>query len=357
MADWRSPVSYNPSYHAFSYGIMYQTGPEQNHPNISGWAEAVHNSGVSGGYHQQAPHESPPRNPEHNISHGNSHHPGPVMYLGDPRSHTPIGGLFIPHNRTPFDQPPKEIEQPGNYTQRDPVLHRSPDSWTSEKIYPQTNPATWVKRELEEEMESGRPNGSELVSSSYPENTSVQILGSEDNAPPPLPLPEKANKDTPKQKARTAFSTGQMDALTHWFNMQRYLSPAEMKALAGLTGLTYKQVKTWFQNRRMKLKRHQKDNGWESAGYPNPGYPKMPPRPQFQGEAQTQILDHHSNTQQFQEAMFIESRQQNLPYYTGGYPQPSSSPSQATARPLGNWPLPPEPYSYQQLHTTLFSQC
>ncbi|XP_029481759.1 homeobox protein NANOG [Oncorhynchus nerka] len=320
MADLKSPVSYNPSYHAFSYCLMYhQTGPEQNHPNISGWAEAVPNSGVSGGYHQQAPHQSPHRNPEQNIGNGNSHHPGPVMYLGDLQNHTPSGCLFIPHNRTPFDQPPKEIEQP--------------DSWTSEKIYPQTNPATWVKRGLEEEMESGRPNGSELVSSSYPENTSVQILGSEYNAPPslPLPLPEKADKDIPKQKARTAFSTRQMDALTHRFNMQRYLSPAEMKALAGLTGLTYKQVKTWLQNRRMKLKRHQKDNG----GYPNPGYPNMPPRPQFQGKAQTQILDHHSNTQQFQEAMFMKSPQQNLPYYTGGYPQPSP------ARPLGNWPLPP----------------
>uniref|UniRef100_A0AAZ3QYL3 Homeobox domain-containing protein n=1 Tax=Oncorhynchus tshawytscha TaxID=74940 RepID=A0AAZ3QYL3_ONCTS len=317
MADWKSPVSYNPSYHAFSYGLMYQTGPEHNHPNISGWAEAVPNSGVSGGYHQQAPHQSPPRNPQHNIGNGNSHHPGPAMYLGDPQSHTPSGGIFIPHNRTPFDQPPKEIEQPGNYTQRDPVLHRSPDSWTSDKIYPQTNPATWVKRELEEEMESGRPNGSELVSSSYPENTSVQILGSEDNAPP-----EKEDKDTPKQKARTAFSTGQMDALTHRFNMQRYLSPAEMKALAGLTGLTYKQVKTWFQNRRMKLKRHQKDNGWESAGYPNPGYPNMPPRPQVS-------------------TIIMLCKTQNLPYSTGGYPQPSPSPTQATARPLGNWPLPP----------------
>lgn len=124
------------------------------------------------------------------------------------------------------------------------LLFSRSDSWSSETSYPQTNATTWVKKELEEETESGSPNGSEHVSSSYPENTSLQILGSEDNAPQslPLPLPEKADKDAPKQKARTAFSTGQMDALTHRFNMQRYLSPAEMKALAGLTGLTYKQV-------------------------------------------------------------------------------------------------------------------
>ncbi|XP_070302889.1 homeobox protein pv.1-like [Salvelinus sp. IW2-2015] len=349
MADWKLPVSYNPSYHAFAYGLMYQTGAEQNHPNFSGWAETVYNSGVSGGYHQQAQqqaqHQSPPRDQEDNIGSGNPQYPGSVMYLGDPHSHTPSGRLLISHNRTLFDQPPKETDGPSNYTPSDPVLHRSPDSWSSENSYPQTNPATWVKKELEEETESGSTNNSEHVSSSYPENASVQILGSEDNAPQslPVPLPEKVDKDTPKQKARTAFSTGQMDALTHRFNMQRYLSPAEMKALAGLTGLTYKQVKTWFQNRRMKLKRHQKDNSWESAGYPNPGYPNpgypiMPPNPQFQGDAQTQIQDHHTNTQQFQEAMFKKSPQQNLPYYTGGYPQPSSSPPHPSARPLGNWP-------------------
>ncbi|KAK6293214.1 homeobox protein NANOG [Coregonus clupeaformis] len=327
MADWKLPVSYNQSYHGFAYGLMYQAGAEQNHPNFSGWAEAVYNSGVSGGYHLQAQHQSPPKSPEYNIGASNSHYPGSVMYLGDPHSHTPSGRLFISHNRPPYDQRPKETEQPSSNTPSESESHRSPDSWSSENSNPQANPATCVKKELDEETDSVSPDGSEHVSSSYPEeNTSLQIMGSEDNAVQSLPpsLPEKAGKNNPRQKARTAFSTGQMDALTHRFNMQRYLSPAEMKALAELTGLTYKQVKTWFQNRRMKLKRHQKDNSWESAGYLN-----MPPRPQFQGEPQTQRQD-----QEFREAMFKKSPQQNLPYYTGGYPQPSSFPPQ----PPGNWP-------------------
>ena len=47
------------------------------------------------------------------------------------------------------------------------------------------------------------------------------------------------------------------------------------------------QVKTWFQNRRMKLRRHQKDTSWVSEHYNakkavdvNPGpavYPNMAP--------------------------------------------------------------------------------
>lgn len=47
-----------------------------------------------------------------------------------------------------------------------------------------------------------------------------------------------------KAKARTAFSEGQMSALNDRFNVQRYLTPAEMKTLAGLTGLSYKQAST-----------------------------------------------------------------------------------------------------------------
>ncbi|CAB1341153.1 unnamed protein product [Coregonus sp. 'balchen'] len=267
MADWKLPVSYNQSYHGFAYGLMYQAGAEQNHPNFSGWAEAVYNSGVSGGYHLQAQHQSPPKSPEYNIGANNSHYPGSVMYLGDPHSHTPSGRLFISHNRPPYDQRPKETEQPSSNTPSESESHRSPDSWSSENSNPQANPvSTCVKKELDEETDSVSPDGSEHVSSSYPEeNTSLQIMGSEDNA-----------------------------------------------------------VKTWFQNRRMKLKRHQKDNSWESAGYLN-----MPPRPQFQGEPQTQRQD-----QEFREAMFKKSPQQNLPYYTGGYPQPSSFPPQ----PPGNWP-------------------
>lgn len=39
------------------------------------------------------------------------------------------------------------------------------------------------------------------------------------------------------------------------------------------------KVKTWFQNRRMKLKRHQKENGWVNERYANNGYPGVAPTP------------------------------------------------------------------------------
>ncbi|XP_024248489.1 homeobox protein DLX-3-like [Oncorhynchus tshawytscha] len=346
MADWKVPVSFNPSYHAFTYGLVYQPGAEQNHPNFSSWTEATYNSGVSASYYSQAQpqHQSPSWSPElNNAGTSNGQYPGSVLCLGDPHSHTQSGRLFISNNRAPHD-PQTETERLSSDTQSDSETYTSPESLSSvndrEEYNPQANHTTWVRNELE--TASGSPISNEHVSSSHPEEfRSPHVMGSEDCTLQSLPpsSPEKVDKNIPKQKARTAFSTGQMDALTHRFNMQKYLTPAEMKTLARLTGLTYKQVKTWFQNRRMKLKRHQKDDSWASPGYPIPGYHNMPQRPQFQGKPQAQIQD-HTIAQQFRETMLRRSPQHNLPYYAVGYPQ-LSSPPQPPARPPGIWPLPP----------------
>ncbi|NWW81984.1 NANOG protein, partial [Climacteris rufus] len=65
-----------------------------------------------------------------------------------------------------------------------------------------------------------------------------------------------------KTKSRTAFSKEQLQTLHQRFQSQKYLSPQQIRELAVTLGLTYKQVKTWFQNRRMKLKRCQKHSLW-----------------------------------------------------------------------------------------------
>ena len=56
------------------------------------------------------------------------------------------------------------------------------------------------------------------------------------------PRKPSAVENTPKGKVRAAFSESQMNALVQRFTVQRYLTPGEMKNLAELTGLTYKQV-------------------------------------------------------------------------------------------------------------------
>ncbi|OWF50961.1 homeobox protein vent1-like [Mizuhopecten yessoensis] len=62
-----------------------------------------------------------------------------------------------------------------------------------------------------------------------------------------------------RKKARTAFSSEQVYGLEQRYQIQKYLPSSERSRLAKKLTLTDQQVKTWFQNRRMKEKRHQRD--------------------------------------------------------------------------------------------------
>ncbi|NXK67941.1 NANOG protein, partial [Sylvietta virens] len=73
-------------------------------------------------------------------------------------------------------------------------------------------------------------------------------------------------KSVGKTKSRTAFSQDQLKALHQRFQSQKYLSPQQIRELAATLELTYKQVKTWFQNQRMKFKRCQKESQWSDKG-------------------------------------------------------------------------------------------
>ncbi|KFW11283.1 Homeobox protein NANOG, partial [Eurypyga helias] len=87
--------------------------------------------------------------------------------------------------------------------------------------------------------------------SSSPQSTAKSQKGREDGT-----------EGVRKAKSRTAFSKEQLQTLHQRFQSQKYLSPQQIRELGVALGLTYKQVKTWFQNRRMKLKRCQKHNLW-----------------------------------------------------------------------------------------------
>ncbi|XP_009289208.1 PREDICTED: homeobox protein NANOG [Aptenodytes forsteri] len=86
------------------------------------------------------------------------------------------------------------------------------------------------------------------------------------SSPQPTAKSQKGREDgmegVRKAKSRTAFSKEQLQTLHQRFQSQKYLSPQQIRELAAALGLTYKQVKTWFQNRRMKLKRCQKHSLW-----------------------------------------------------------------------------------------------
>ncbi|XP_077564260.1 homeobox protein BarH-like 1 [Haemaphysalis longicornis] len=63
------------------------------------------------------------------------------------------------------------------------------------------------------------------------------------------------------RRNRTVFTEGQLMGLERRFDSQKYLSTPDRADLARLLGLTQLQVKTWYQNRRMKWKKQVMQGG------------------------------------------------------------------------------------------------
>ena len=62
-----------------------------------------------------------------------------------------------------------------------------------------------------------------------------------------------------QKKPRTSFTPDQIQTLEDSFNEKHYLNHTERATLAQELSLTDCQRKTWFQNRRMKMKRQYKE--------------------------------------------------------------------------------------------------
>ncbi|XP_030060667.1 homeobox protein vent1 [Microcaecilia unicolor] len=76
-----------------------------------------------------------------------------------------------------------------------------------------------------------------------------------------------------QRRMRTAFTSHQIGKLEKTFERQRYLEASERKKLAASLQLSEIQVKTWFQNRRMKLKRQIQDQ--RHTFFPAPPFPGL----------------------------------------------------------------------------------
>ena len=64
-----------------------------------------------------------------------------------------------------------------------------------------------------------------------------------------------------KRKLRTVFTEKQLEGLETKFAEKKYLSVPDRMELASRLELSETQVKTWFQNRRMKCKKQQVTEG------------------------------------------------------------------------------------------------
>ncbi|XP_041645740.1 ventral homeobox [Cheilinus undulatus] len=76
---------------------------------------------------------------------------------------------------------------------------------------------------------------------------------------PSLDEGSEADRDAPLRRVRTKFTNEQISKLEKIFTKHKYLDAGERVKTAQKLNLTETQVRTWFQNRRMKLKREVQD--------------------------------------------------------------------------------------------------
>nr|XP_004665540.2 homeobox protein BarH-like 2 [Jaculus jaculus] len=129
----------------------------------------------------------------------------------------------------------------------------------------------------------------------------------------------ETEQPTPRQKkprrSRTIFTELQLLGLEKKFQKQKYLSTPDRLDLAQSLGLTQLQVKTWYQNRRMKWKKMVLKGGQEAPTKPK-GRPKKNSIPTSEEIEAEEKLNSQTQSQES-----LEPLQEQEEPYTGQEPK------------------------------------
>ncbi|XP_036786182.1 homeobox protein BarH-like 2 isoform X1 [Manis pentadactyla] len=155
----------------------------------------------------------------------------------------------------------------------------------------------------------------------------AEVLGSSES---------ETEQPTPRQKkprrSRTIFTELQLMGLEKKFQKQKYLSTPDRLDLAQSLGLTQLQVKTWYQNRRMKWKKMVLKGGQEA-----PTKPKGRPKKNSIPTSEEIEAEEKMNSQAQSQELLSPSQEQEAPC------DPQEPPGQPQALPVA--PVEPPPSS------------
>lgn len=159
--------------------------------------------------------------------------------------------------------PVQEVQEPEKKTPQRPhvpcvVQPRPPTSY--DKVYLQPKPRiNKAEPKPETSKEAPAPVTPRNCSSpSFSENSGYSSGYESEAAASECASVEGGNdveKDGATRRIRTKFTPEQIDKLEKIFNKHKYLDAGERVKTALKLSLSETQVRTWFQNRRMKLKR------------------------------------------------------------------------------------------------------
>ncbi|KAK1155937.1 homeobox protein BarH-like 2 [Acipenser oxyrinchus oxyrinchus] len=166
--------------------------------------------------------------------------------------------------------------------------------------------------------------------------TPVSIISSESESE------QSVHRLKKPRRSRTIFTELQLLGLEKKFQRQKYLSTPDRLDLAQSLGLTQLQVKTWYQNRRMKWKKLVLKGGQEAPTKPK-GRPKKNSIPTTEEIEAEERLAMQASTREEPAAQSPAESEQEGP---AGEPQDLSMRAPSTGSPTA-----PEPSTQQQAPT------